>query len=42
MRTWVGEKFDPERFYLEATNKQIGRAMRAAKGGYMFRRLRAS
>ena len=42
MRTWVGKKFEPERFDLEATNKQIGRAMRAAKGGYRFRRLRAS
>jgi len=42
MRIWVGKKFDPERFDLEATNKQIGRAMRAARGGYRFRHLRAS
>jgi hypothetical protein len=31
----------PERFDLEATNKAIGRAMRAAKGGYRFRRDRS-
>jgi hypothetical protein len=40
-RRWVGRKFDPERFDLEATNKAIGRAMRAAKGGYRFRRDRS-
>lgn len=37
MRRWAGRKFDPERFDLEATNKAIARAMRAAKGGYRFR-----
>jgi hypothetical protein len=37
MRQWVGRKFEPEHFDLEATNKAIGRAIRAAKGGYRFR-----
>ena len=37
VRRWVGRKFDPERFDLEATNKAIARAMRAAKGSYRFR-----
>ena len=37
MRRWAGRKFDPERFDLEATNKAIARAIRAAKGGYRFR-----
>jgi hypothetical protein len=37
MRQWVGRKFQPEQFDLEATNKAIGRAIRAAKGGYRFR-----
>jgi hypothetical protein len=41
MRRWVGRKFDPERFDLEATNKAIARAMRTAKGGYRFRRDRS-
>jgi hypothetical protein len=36
-RQWVGRKFEPEHFDLEATNKAIGRAIRAAKGGYRFR-----
>jgi hypothetical protein len=40
MRRWVGRKFDPERFDLEATNKAIARALRAARGGYRFRRFR--
>lgn len=30
MRRWVGRKFDPDRFDLEATNKPIARAMRAS------------
>jgi hypothetical protein len=42
MRIWAGEKFDPERFDLEATNKHIARAMRAARGGYRFRRFQSS
>jgi hypothetical protein len=42
MRIWAGNKFDPERFDLEATNKQIARALRAARGGYRFRRFRSS
>ena len=37
VRRWVGKKFDPERFDLDATNKAIKRAMRAAKGSYRFR-----
>jgi hypothetical protein len=37
VRRWAGRKFDPERFDLEATNKAIARAMRAAKGSYRFR-----
>ena len=37
MRRWVGRKFDPERFDLEATNKAIAKALRASKGGYRFR-----
>jgi hypothetical protein len=37
VRRWVGQKFDPERFDLDATNKAIARAMRAAKGSYRFR-----
>lgn len=42
MRRWAGKKFGPERFDLDATNKQIGRAMRASGGDYRFRRLKAS
>jgi hypothetical protein len=38
VRRWVGRKFDPERFDLEATNKAIARAMKRARGGYRFRR----
>ncbi|WP_460253421.1 IS1096 element passenger TnpR family protein [Acidiphilium sp. MT5] len=37
MRRWVGRKFDPDRFNLEATNKAIARAMRASQGEYRFR-----
>lgn len=37
MRRWVGRKFDPARFDLDATNKAITRALRASKGGYRFR-----
>jgi hypothetical protein len=40
MRQWVGRKFHPEHFDLEATNKAIARAIRASKGGYRFRLLR--
>lgn len=36
-KRWVGRKFDPERFDLEATNKAITKALRACKGGYRFR-----
>jgi len=42
MRRWVGRKFDPERFDLEATNKAIARAIRASKGDYRFRHTRPS
>ena len=42
MRRWVGRKFDPERFDLEATNKAIARAVRASKGDYRFRHTRPS
>lgn len=42
MRRWVGRKFDPERFNLEATNKAIRSAVRASKGGYRFRHDRPS
>jgi hypothetical protein len=41
VRRWVGRKFDPERFDLDATNKTIARAMRAAKGSYRFRHERS-
>jgi glutamate formiminotransferase len=37
MRQWVGRKFEPEHFDLEAANKAIARAIRASKGGYRFR-----
>ena len=37
MRRWAGQKFDPERFDLDATNKTIAKAMRVARGGYRFR-----
>ncbi len=40
MRRWAGRNFDPERFDLEATNKAIAKALRAARGGYRFRRQR--
>jgi hypothetical protein len=40
MHRWIGRKFDPERFDLEATNKAIAQALRAARGGYRFRRFR--
>lgn len=36
-RRWVGSKFDPERFDIEATNKAITKALRACKGGYRAR-----
>lgn len=42
MRRWVGRKFDPERFDIEATNKAIGKALRAAKGNYRFRLTRSA
>lgn len=38
MRRWVGRKFAPEAFDLEATNKAITKALRVARGGYRFRR----
>ncbi len=37
MRRWVGRKFDPEYFDLEATNKAIRLAMRRSRGDYRFR-----
>ncbi len=37
MRRWAGRKFAPDHFDLEATNKAIAKAMRAAKGSYQFR-----
>lgn len=37
MRRWVGRKFDPERFDLDATNKAITRAIRRSRGNYSFR-----
>ena len=37
MRRWVGRKFDPERFDLDANNKAIARAIRRSKGSYRFR-----
>lgn len=40
MRRWVGRKFDPERFDIDATNKAIARALRQSKGGYRFRLMR--
>ena len=42
MRRWVGRKFDPERFDIEATNKAISKALRAAKGNYRFRLTRSA
>lgn len=39
MRRWVGRRFDPERFDLDATNRNIRRAIRQSKGGYRFRLL---
>lgn len=36
-RRWVGRKFDPERFDLEATNKAVARAIRLCKSNYRFR-----
>lgn len=41
-RQWAGRKFEPEGFDLDATNKAIIRAMRAARGGYRFRSSRSS
>lgn len=38
MRRWVGRKFHPETVDLDAINKAIGKALRASKGGYRFRR----
>lgn len=40
VRRWAGRKFEPERLDLEAINKAITKAMRAAKGSYRFRLLR--
>ncbi|MGY2737208.1 plasmid pRiA4b ORF-3 family protein [Sphingomonas sp. UYP23] len=40
VRRWAGRKFEPERLDLEAINKAITKAMRAAKGSYRFRHLR--
>ena len=37
MRRWVGRKFDPDRFDLDANNKAIARAIRRSKGSYRFR-----
>ncbi len=37
MRRWVGRKFDPDRFDLDANNKAIARAIRRPKGSYRFR-----
>jgi hypothetical protein len=36
-RTWVGRRFSPEKFDLDATNKAIRSALRKARGGYRFR-----
>ena len=41
MRRWASRKFAPEDFDLEAANKAIGKAMRAAKGDYQFRHRRS-
>ncbi|MDW9686708.1 plasmid pRiA4b ORF-3 family protein [Sinorhizobium meliloti] len=38
MRRWVGRKFHPEACNLDEINKAIGKALRASKGDYRFRR----
>ncbi|MDE3800059.1 plasmid pRiA4b ORF-3 family protein [Sinorhizobium meliloti] len=38
MRRWVGRKFQPEACNLDEINKAIGKALRASKGDYRFRR----
>lgn len=42
LRRWAGRKFDPERCNLDDINKAIARALRVAKGDYLFRKLRRS
>ncbi|TIL20440.1 MAG: plasmid pRiA4b ORF-3 family protein [Mesorhizobium sp.] len=38
MRRWTGRKFHPENCDLDAINKAIAKAVRAARGNYRFRR----
>ncbi|WP_353937509.1 plasmid pRiA4b ORF-3 family protein [Sinorhizobium meliloti] len=38
MRRWVGSKFHPEACNVDEINKAIGKALRASKGDYRFRR----